>query len=352
MICYTIPIMDTYTLKKTIDKLMEMPKGILAADESNRSMDKRLDAEGIEASVEMRHDYRELLLGVEKLEESISGVIFYDETLRQNHSNGTPFPKFLDMKGIVPGIKVDTGTTNLPFFPEEKITEGLDGLALRLVDYKHLGAEFAKWRAVITIGNGIPTDTCILANATVLARYAALCQEADIVPMVEPEVLLDGKHSIQMTEETLSRTLDVLFQELRRYKVSLPHTILKTAMVLPGKDCGEQATDDDIAERTARVLKEHVPADIGGVVFLSGGQGPKESTARLQAITKKGPFSWPLSFSYSRAVQMPALHIWKGKASNVEAARMAFMDRVQMNVLARKGEYDASKDAYGTEEEE
>jgi fructose-bisphosphate aldolase class I len=315
-------------------------KGILAADESSGTIKKRFDSIGVESTEESRRFYRQLLFTAPGMEESIGGVILYDETIRQATDDGTPFAELLASKGVVPGIKVDTGAHDLAGFPGEKVTEGLDGLRGRLEEYRELGARFAKWRAVITIGDGIPTGACIHANAHALARYARLCQEAGIVPIVEPEVLMDADNMIEGCYDVTARTLHAMFGELARQKVDLHGTLLKPNMVISGKGCPEQAPAKRIAELTVRCFLNHVPASIPGIVFLSGGQSEVEATENLNSINRVGG-PWPLSFSYGRALQASALKAWAGEAGNAEAAQAAYLHRARMNSLAVSGEWSA-----------
>ncbi len=315
-------------------------KGILAADESTGTIKKRFDSIGVESTEENRRAYRNLLFTAPGLEEGIGGVILYDETLRQSADDGTPFPDLLASKGVVPGIKVDTGAKELALRPGETVTEGLDGLRERLAEYYGLGARFAKWRAVIAVGDAIPTDACIHVNAHALARYAALVQEAGLVPIVEPEVLMDGDHTIERCHEVTSRTLQGLYDELHRQGVDLRGTLLKPNMVIPGKDSPAQASPEQIAESTIDCFLRHVPAVVPGVVFLSGGQSEVEATANLNAINRLGG-PWPLSFSYGRALQASALEAWRGDPANVEAGQSAFLHRARMNALAVAGEWTA-----------
>jgi fructose-bisphosphate aldolase class I len=288
-----------------------------------------------------RRSYRNLLFSTPGIEQYLSGVILFDETARQKASDGTPIPQYLAKKGVIPGIKVDKGIANIPFTKEEKVTEGLDGLQKRMKEYFDLGCRFAKWRAVITIGEGIPTHTCLYANAHALARYAAICQEASIVPMIEPEVLLDGKHSAERSEEVHEATLRATYAAMAAYNVSLEHLILKTSMVVSGKEHPKQAGVDEVAERTVRVLKRTVPAAQPGIVFLSGGQSDEAATAHLNAMAAMKDLPWPLTFSYSRALQNPALKAWRGQAGNVGAAQKAFHHRAHMNGLAAQGKWRA-----------
>jgi fructose-bisphosphate aldolase class I len=314
-------------------------KGILAADESTPTMGKRFDKVGIESTYESRRDYRELLLTAPGASECISGVILYDETIRQETADGRPFPEMLNDVGILPGIKVDTGAKPLALAADEKVTEGLDGLRERIAEYVEMGAKFAKWRAVITIGEGIPSQYCIDTNAHALARYAALCQEGGLVPIVEPEVLIDGDHTIDQSYEATDRTQRAVFRELAAQRVDYEGMILKPSMVISGKDCPEQAGVDEVAEKTLKVLRRNVPADVTGVAFLSGGQTPERSTAHLNAMNAINNVPWELSFSYARALQDAAMKAWKGDAANKEAAQEAFIHRARLVSLARQGSY-------------
>ena len=314
-------------------------KGILAADESNATIKKRFDAIKVESTEENRRRYRELLFTTPKAAEYISGVILYDETIRQQTRDGMPFPEYLTRNGIVPGIKVDTGAKPLAGFPEEKVTEGLDGLRERLAEYYCMGARFAKWRAVITIGSGIPTRTCVESNAHALARYAALCQEADIVPIVEPEVLMDADNTIERCEEVTAATLNEVYAQLAAQGVQLEGTLLKPNMVIAGKKCARQAGVQQVAEATLRTLRRCVPAAVPGIVFLSGGQSEQLATEHLNVMNSLGPHPWPLSFSYGRALQQSALQGWAGKESQFVAAQREFYKRSRLNGLARNGAY-------------
>jgi fructose-bisphosphate aldolase, class I len=329
-----------HELHETAKAIVADHRGILAADESTGTIKKRFDSIGIESTEESRRAYRQLLFTAPGMEESIGGVIMYDETIRQATDDGTPFADVLASKGVIPGIKVDTGAHDQAGFPGEKVTEGLDGLRGRLEEYHGLGARFAKWRAVITIGDGIPSVGCIRANAHALARYAALCQEAGIVPIVEPEVLMDADNTIEHCYDVTSRTLKWTFHELLVQRVDLRGTLLKPNMVISGKGCAEQAPASKIAELTVQCFLTHVPAAVPGVVFLSGGQSEVEATENLNAINQVGG-PWPLSFSYGRALQASALEAWNGEAANVEAAQAAFVHRAQMNALAARGEWNA-----------
>ncbi len=319
-------------------------KGILAADESSPTIQKRFDSIDVESTEDNRRSYRQLLFTTEGASEFISGVILFDETLRQSTDRGIPFPKLLTERGILPGIKVDKGAKALAGAPEEKVTEGLDGLRPGLEEYRELGATFTKWRAVITIGENIPSTRCIDANAHALARFAALSQEAGLVPIVEPEVLMDGPHSIGRCEEVTGQTLEAVFSALHLHGVELEGICLKPNMVLSGKDCPEQAAEQNIAEATTRCFLRHVPAAVPGVVFLSGGQSEVEATRNLNAMNALGSFPWELSFSYGRALQASALASWGGGSANRESAQEAFYHRARCNGAARTGSYEASWD--------
>jgi fructose-bisphosphate aldolase class I len=315
-------------------------KGIIAIDESTSTIQKRFEAVGIECTEENRRAYRELLLTAPGLAGHISGAILYDETIRQSTRDGTPFTKLMAAAGILPGIKVDKGTHPLAGCPGELVTEGLDGLRARLEEYARLGAKFAKWRAVINIGEDIPTGTCIETNAHALARYAALCQEAGIVPMVEPEVLMDGEHDIEVCYDVTEATLRALFSALYEHNVMLEGTILKASMVIAGKDCPEQADVEDVADLTVRCLKATVPAVLPGIVFLSGGQSDEQATAHLNAMNQFGPHPWPLSFSYGRAMQQAALKLWsQDMTGNFAAAQATVAERARANGMAALGEW-------------
>ena len=329
-----------HELHDTAKAIVADHKGILAADESTGTIKKRFDTIGVESTEESRRSYRQLLFTAPGLEDSIGGVILYDETIRQAADDGTSLAEVLAAKGVIPGIKVDTGAHDLALHPGEKITEGLDGLRGRLEEYRGLGARFAKWRAVITIGDGIPSVACIRANAHALARYAALCQEAGIVPIVEPEVLMDADNTIERCYDVTSRTLKWTFHELHVQGVDLRGTLLKPNMVISGKGCSEQASPERIAELTLECFLNHVPAAIPGIVFLSGGQSEVEATENLNAINQLGG-PWPLSFSYGRALQQSALQAWGGDAANTEAAQTAFVHRARMNTRAVEGEWNA-----------
>ena len=330
--------MDMKLMTETAKAMVAPGKGLLAADESSGTCKKRFDSVKVECNEENRRAYRELLFTTPNLSEFVSGVILFDETLRQKTRDGTNFSQYLQKNGIIPGIKVDAGAQDMALHPGEKVTEGLDKLPQRMKEYFGMGARFAKWRAVITIGEGIPSTACIEANAHALARYSAACQEASIVPIVEPEVLLDGSHSAERSEAVHEATLEALFTELARQDVSLEHVILKASMCVSGKDHPKQAPVAEVAERTLRVLKRTVPAALPGVVFLSGGQTDENATAHLDAMNRMGA-PWPLTFSYSRALQAVALKAWRGQASNVAAAQKAFHHRARMNSLAAKGQW-------------
>jgi fructose-bisphosphate aldolase, class I len=339
--------MDFQELERIAGQIVSDGKGILAADESDGTIKKRFDSIGIESTAETRRQYRELLFTTEGAEEFIGGVILFDETIRQKASDGTPFSKLLESKGIVPGIKVDTGAKPLALAEGETITEGLDGLRERLAEYRELGARFAKWRAVITIGKDIPSEYCIWANAHALARYATLCQESGLVPIVEPEVLMDGDHTIDRSFHVTSHTLHAVFTELRDQRVHPEGILLKPNMVLPGYESAEQVSDEEIARQTVRCFRRHVPAAVPGIVFLSGGQSEEEATRRLNAINAIGPHPWKVSFSYGRALQAAALKAWGGHEENVEAAQRAYFHRAKMNSAAQTGMYapDMEKEA-------
>jgi len=315
-------------------------KGIIAIDESNSTIKKRFDAVGIDCTEDNRRLYREMLLTTPQLSDHISGAILYDETLRQSTRAGVPFAKVMLDNGILPGIKVDKGPAPLAGFPGEVVTEGLDGLRARLEEYARLGAKFAKWRAVIAIGEDMPSSTCIDANAHALARYAALCQEAGIVPMVEPEVLMDGDHDIEVCYDVTEATLRSLFGAMYEQNVMLEGSILKASMVLSGKDASEHASIDEVAEATLRCLRSAVPATVPGIVFLSGGQSDEDATAHLNAMNQLGPNPWPLSFSYGRAMQSAALKLWSADlAGNFAAAQKIVALRARENGLAALGRW-------------
>jgi len=331
--------MNREELESCAGTLVAPGKGILAADESSATIKRRFASIDMESTEENRRNYRELLFTTPGIEKYISGVILFDETIRQNAKDGTSFTSLLEGKGITPGIKVDKGTVDLPGFPGEKITEGLDGLRERLAEYRELGARFTKWRAVIAIGEGIPTRTCISANARLLALFAAFSQEAGLVPIVEPEVLSDGDHTIERCEEVTSATLEQVFSRLREHHVSLEGMLLKPNMVLSGKACPEQAGITEVAEGTVRCLLRTVPSSVPGIVFLSGGQSPQLATERLNAMNLVVDNPWELSFSYGRALQDPVLRAWKGRQENVAGAQHDFHLRAACNSAARNGTY-------------
>jgi fructose-bisphosphate aldolase class I len=337
--------MSRQELESVAQAMVAKGKGILAADESMGTIKRRFDSIKIESNESNRRAYREMLFTTRGIEEAISGVILFDETLRTAASDGTPFPQLLSKKGIIPGIKVDKGPVDLPEFPGEVVTEGLDGLRGRVKEYKDLGAKFAKWRAVINIGNGIPTYTCLEANAHALARYAALCQEGGLVPIVEPEVLLDGSHTVERCQEVTEQALKVTFTALFLQRVYLEGMILKPSMVVSGKDCPQQAGVQEVAERTIRCLKRTVPAAVPGIAFLSGGQSAERATEHLNAMNAMGPYPWEVSFSYARALQDPALKAWKGDPANVAAAQKIFCHRAKCNSAARGGKYSKQMEA-------
>ena len=334
--------MNIGELEATARSLVAPGKGILAADESGPTLEKRFKGIDVPSTEENRRAYRDLLFTTPGVSEFIGGVILYDETIRQHSADGTPFPKVLERQGIVPGIKVDEGAKALAGFPGEKITEGLDGLRGRLAEYRNLGARFAKWRAVIDIGDGIPTRYCIEANAHALARYAALCQEAGLVPIVEPEVLMDGGHTIERCEEVTTEVLSLVYAGLTAHRVALESTLLKPNMIVTGKGCPVQAGVTQVAESTVRTLSRVVPPAVPGIVFLSGGQTPRQATEHLNAMNALGRHPWELSFSYGRALQDPVLKAWKGKTANVPAAKGAFFLRAKLNGAARHGKYSPS----------
>ncbi|HEX2157572.1 MAG TPA: class I fructose-bisphosphate aldolase [Actinomycetes bacterium] len=329
----------TDELAATATALVAPGKGILAADESSGTIKKRFDSIEVESTEDNRRAYRELLFTTEGAAEFISGVILYDETLRQQAAGGAPLAEVLSGQGIIPGIKVDKGAKALAGFPGEKVTEGLDGLGGRLNEYRDLGARFTKWRAVITIGEGIPTDGCSRANAEALGRFAASSHEAGLVPIVEPEVLMDGDHPIERCDEVTRDTLAQVFAALYRHRVRLDGMLLKPNMVVSGSDCPTQAGVEQVAEATLACLRDHVPASVPGIVFLSGGQSDQAATAHLNAMNRIGGAPWQLSFSYGRALQAPALKAWKGEPANGPAAQRAFYHRARLNGAARSGSW-------------
>ncbi|HSR68003.1 MAG TPA: class I fructose-bisphosphate aldolase [Acidobacteriota bacterium] len=333
--------MSWNSLEEVAQAMVAPGKGILAADESTGTIKKRFDSINTESTEENRRSYREMLITTPEMEDYISGVIMFDETVRQSTKEGKRFVDELTGKGVIPGIKVDKGAKDLPFAPGEKVTEGLDGLRARVKEYREMGLRFAKWRAVITIGDGIPSDYCIRANAHALARYAALCVEGGLVPIVEPEVLMDGSHTIERCSEVTHRTLYATFQELALHRVPFEQILLKPNMVLSGSDCSVQAGVDAVAKATVECFLRTVPAALPGVVFLSGGQSDELATQHLNAMNRiyKGRLPWKLSFSYGRALQAPALQAWNGKASNLEAGKRAFQHRARLNGAATLGQY-------------
>jgi fructose-bisphosphate aldolase, class I len=332
--------MNVSELTATARAIVAPGKGILAADESTGTIKKRFDKIGVESTEENRRAYRDLLFTTKGVEEFISGVILFDETIRQSTSDGVPFPKVLADKGIIPGIKVDTGAKPLALAAEgETVTEGLDGLRDRLTEYRGLGARFAKWRATYTITDELPSAYTIDVNADALARYTALCQEADIVPIVEPEVLMDGTHTIERASDVTAAVLEAVFHALYEQQCAYEGLLLKPNMVLPGYDSPNQVSDDEIAAASVRCYRWVVPAAVPGIVFLSGGQSDEEATARLNAMNVMGPYPWELSFSYGRALQAAAQQAWKGSAANRDAAQRAFYHRAKMNSVARFGKY-------------
>jgi fructose-bisphosphate aldolase class I len=338
------PDMNTQRLIDTARTLVAGDKGLLAMDESNPTCNKRFAKLGIPQTVEARRAYRELVVTTPGLGESISGEILYDETIRQHTKDGTPFIKVIKDAGIVPGIKVDAGAKDLAGHPGEKITEGLDGLRDRLAEYSQMGARFAKWRAVIVIGDGIPSRGCIEANAQALALYAALCQEAGLAPIVEPEVLMDGEHTLERCSEVTEEVLRTVFNQLYLQRVMLEGMLLKPNMVLPGLTCAKQERVDEVADATVRCLLRAVPGAVPGVAFLSGGQHAELASARLNAMNVrfKSRLPWALTFSFSRAIQQPALEIWRGEDANVLAAQQALLHRARCNLAARRGAYNAT----------
>jgi len=337
--------MNSSELARIAGAMVAKGKGILAADESTGTIKKRFDAIKLESTEEHRRAYREMLFTAPGASQAISAVIFYDETLRQKTRDGTPFPQYLMKQGIIPGIKVDLGAKPLAGFPGETITEGLDGLRERLIEYRGLGARFAKWRAVIDIADRIPTSFAIKANAHALARYGALCQEQDIVPIIEPEVLMDGAHTIARCEQVTDQVLAKVFRELEGHRVLLEGMVLKPNMVISGKKAANRAPPQTVAEATLRVLRRHVPPAVPGIAFLSGGQSEAEATLHLSLMNQLGGVPWLLSFSYGRALQDTALKTWGGAAANVAAAQREFVKRAKLNGLATLGRYGAEMES-------
>ena len=330
------------SLEEIAAYIVEDGRGILAADESNPTCGKRFDSIGVESTEGNRRDYREMLFRSEGMKGNIGGVILFDETIRQKAEDGTPLVNIITEQGALPGIKVDKGLKPLEDSPEETVTQGLDGLNERCSEYEKIGAKFAKWRAVINIGEGIPTEDCINQNMEALAKYAKIVQENRMVPIVEPEVLMDGNHSIDPCLEVTSKTLSALFNYLEEHGVNIKGTLLKPSMVISGKDAIEQAGVEEVAEKTLKCLIANVPSDLPGITFLSGGQSDIDATAHLDAMNKIGGFDWKLSFSYGRALQQPALNTWLGKKENAEAAQAALSHRALMNKKAAQGEWDQS----------
>jgi len=336
--------MNCSDLEAVAAAMVAKDKGLLAADESTGTIKKRFDKIQLDSTEEHRRSYRELLFTAPGVAQWISGVILYDETIRQKTRDGVPFPQYLARLGILPGIKVDEGAKPLALFPGETITEGLDGLRERLIEYHQLGARFAKWRAVIDIGEQLPTRFAIESNAQALARYAALCQEQGIVPIVEPEVLMDGGHTLERCEEVTSAVLSTVFQQLELHRIHLEGMILKPNMVIAGKQCPTQATPEQVAAATVRCLKRHVPAAVPGIMFLSGGQTPAQATVHLSLMNRLQGLPWQLSFSYGRALQDAALAAWGGKPANVAAGQREFQKWSRLNGLARSGKYQPGMD--------
>ncbi|MGB7833266.1 MAG: class I fructose-bisphosphate aldolase [Xanthobacteraceae bacterium] len=334
--------MNLAELHKIACAMVAPGKGILAADESSSTIKKRFDAIGVESTADSRRDYRELLFrSSEAMSKYVSGVILYDETIRQKAKDGTALVALIQQSGAIPGIKVDKGSKPLAACPGEQVTEGLDGLRERLIEYRELGARFAKWRAVIDIGPGIPSHTCIVANAHALGRYAALCQEQDIVPIVEPEVLMDGAHDMDRCYQVSEFVLKETFEQLYEQRIALEGMVLKPNMVVPGKKSGQRASVEEVAERTLKLLKNCVPPAVPGIAFLSGGQSDEEATAHLDAMNRLGELPWHLTFSYGRALQAAPQKAWSGKSENVAAAQRAFIHRARMNGLAAVGQWKA-----------
>ena len=331
--------MNLETLKQTAKAMVAAGKGILAIDESHSTCKKRFEALGVECTEESRREYRELLVTAPGAEQYISGMILFDETLRQSTRDGRRFVDVLKGAGMIPGIKVDTGAKDLALHAGEQVTEGLDGLRERLAEYRGLGAQFAKWRAVINISDTLPSKACVMANAHALARYAALCQEADLVPMVEPEMIMDGSHSIERCYAVTAEVLQALFAQLAEQGVALEGTILKVSMVLAGKDAAVQSTEAEVAAQTVKCLKENVPVGVAGVVFLSGGQSDQKSTVHLNLMHQGEPLPWPLSFSYGHGIQQPALKAWAANRSDMAGAQKLLVHRAHMNSLAAQGKY-------------
>ena len=338
--------MNIDELKSVANAIVARQKGVLAADESSPTIKKRFDSILVESTEENRRRYREILFTADGIERHVGGVILFDETLRQRTREGTPFPRLLADRGIIPGIKVDQGAKALALCPGDKVTEGLDGLRDRLAEYRQLGAQFAKWRAVIEIDErDLPSAFGIRANAHALARYAALCQEAGLVPIVEPEVLMDGAHGIERCEVVTAQVLQAVFAELDAHRVQFEGMLLKPNMVIAGKQCARQAGVQEVAEATLRCLRRHVPAAVPGIVFLSGGQSAEDATDHLNAMNAMGPQPWEVSFSYGRALQAPVLAAWEGREDQAAAAQQALLKRCRLNGLAREGKYARAMEA-------
>ncbi|HWR76192.1 MAG TPA: class I fructose-bisphosphate aldolase [Thiobacillus sp.] len=338
--------MNIDELKSVANAIVAEQKGVLAADESGPTIKKRFDSIQVESTEESRRRYREILFTADGIERTVGGVILFDETLRQSSRDGIPFPRLLADRGIIPGIKVDQGAKALALYPGDKVTEGLDGLRERLAEYRQLGAQFAKWRAVIEIDEReLPSPFGLRANAHALARYAALCQEAGLVPIVEPEVLMDGAHGIERCEAVTAQALQAVFAALDAHRVLFEGMLLKPNMVIAGKKCAQQASVRAVAEATIRCLKRYVPAAVPGIVFLSGGQSAEDATDHLNAMNAMGTHPWQVSFSYGRALQAPVLAAWQGQEGNVAAAQQALLKRCQFNGLAREGKYDRAMEA-------
>ncbi len=338
---------DTHQLQAIAASLLASGKGILAADESTATMNKRLEAVHAATTDEMRRTYRQLLFTAPRIEQYLSGVILYDSSIRNATDDGVPFPDLLTARGIIPGIKVDKGTVPLENFPGEVVTEGLDGLSERLTEYYSLGARFTKWRAVVTIGKDIPTPQCLSVNAVLLSRYAALSQAVGMVPIVEPEVILHGDHSLERAREVTTQTLTTLFSALKDYRIDLSGLILKSSMVLAGDTSKQQSSPEEVADATLRTFKEAVPPEVPGIVFLSGGQTPRQATENLEAIARQGAQPWKLTFSYSRAIEEPVLAAWKGEAANTEVAQKVLLHRLAMNSKAQTGDYEPALEKEG-----
>ena len=335
--------MNQEELQKTAKAMVAPGKGLLAADESENTCKKRFDSVGVECTEETRREYRGLLFTTPNAKDHMSGVILYDETFWQKTDDGQEFTKYLAANGILPGIKVDKGLVDLPDHPGEKVSQGLDDLKDRMNKYSQAGGRFAKWRSVIAIGDAIPTDDCIKANAEVLAKYARICQEVNVVSIVEPEVLFDGEHTSQQCEDVMAKTFEALFKAMQEQQVYMQGAILKTSMVLPGKESGTAIAHDDVAQRTVGVLHNHVPHDLGGVVFLSGGQTSNDAFINLNRIAKKGPHPWGVTFSYSRALQDPVLKAWAKNRDDKEAVQKLFAQQLEFAGSASKGELDESQ---------